>query len=59
MRYERVCYMCPKCNQIQFFNAENIPSIMCPECKVEMQNMGSDLSIPRKNGEKRNSFSGD
>ena len=56
MRYERVCYMCPKCNQIQFFNAENIPSIMCPECKVEMQNMGSDFVDSEEERRKKEQF---
>ncbi len=36
MIYERVCYMCPKCNHMHFFNAEEIPTIICPECNVQM-----------------------
>ena len=36
MIYERVCYMCPKCNQIHFFDKTEEFSIMCPECNVEM-----------------------
>ena len=35
--------MCPKCNQMHFFNVADIPSIMCPECNIEMKNMGSEF----------------
>ncbi len=36
MIYERVCYMCPKCNQMHFFDKTEEFSIMCTECNVEM-----------------------
>lgn len=36
MIYERVCYMCPKCNQMHFFNNSEQFSTICPECNVEM-----------------------
>lgn len=36
MIYERLCYMCPKCNQMHFFdNAEEFSTI-CPKCNVKM-----------------------
>lgn len=43
MVYERICYMCPKCNQMHFFNAKEIYSIFCPACNIEMKNMGSEF----------------
>lgn len=43
MIYERVCYMCPKCNQGHFFNKAEEYSTICPECNIEMRNMGSDF----------------
>ena len=36
MIYERVCYMCPKCNQGHFFNKAEKFSTICPNCNVEM-----------------------
>ncbi len=36
MIYERVCYMCPKCNQMHFFNKAEEFSIICPRCNVDM-----------------------
>lgn len=43
MIYERVMYMCPKCCQIHFFDKAELFSIICPECDIEMRNMGSKL----------------
>ena len=36
MIYERVCYMCPKCNQGHFFNKVEEFSTICPKCNEEM-----------------------
>ena len=36
MRYIRVCYMCPKCNDMKFFNKEDEFSTICADCNVEM-----------------------
>ena len=36
MRYIRVCYMCPECNQMHFFNKESEFSTKCSSCNVEM-----------------------
>ncbi len=36
MIYERVCYMCPKCNQGHFFNKAEEYSTICPKCNIEM-----------------------
>ncbi len=36
MVYERVIYMCPKCNRMQFFNNAESFSTICPTCDVEM-----------------------
>lgn len=36
MVYERVAYMCPKCNQGVFFNKAEEFSTNCPKCNVEM-----------------------
>lgn len=36
MVYERVAYMCPKCNQIHLFNKAEEFSTICPKCNVEM-----------------------
>lgn len=43
MIYERICYMCPKCNQGHFFNKAEEYSTICPKCNVEMRNMGSEF----------------
>lgn len=34
--FERVCYMCPKCNQGYFFNNNENFSTICPKCNIEM-----------------------
>ncbi len=34
--FERVCYMCPKCNQMHFFYTNESFSTLCPECNIEM-----------------------
>lgn len=39
MIYERVCYMCPKCNHMHFFNSAEMHSTICPECNVGMRCM--------------------
>lgn len=36
MRYIRVCYMCPKCNQMIFFDKSNEFSTLCETCNIEM-----------------------
>ncbi len=36
MVYERIAYMCPKCNQGHFFNNAEKFSTICPKCNVEM-----------------------
>lgn len=36
MIYERVCYMCPKCDQMNFFNNNDEFSTICSHCNVEM-----------------------
>ena len=36
MVYERVCYMCPKCSQMHFFNKAEEFSSVCSKCNVEM-----------------------
>ena len=33
---ERVCYMCPKCNQGHFFYTSEEFSTLCPKCNIEM-----------------------
>lgn len=33
--------MCPKCNQGHFFNKAEEYSTICPECNIEMRDMGS------------------
>lgn len=43
MIYERICYMCPKCNQGHFFNKAEEYSIICPDCNIEMRDMGSEF----------------
>lgn len=43
MIYERICYMCPKCNQGCFFNKAEEYSTICPICNVEMRDMGSEF----------------
>lgn len=37
MRYIRVAYMCPICNQIHFFDKDSRFSTICPDCNVEME----------------------
>lgn len=37
MRYIRVAYMCPICNQIHFFDKDSKFSTKCPDCDVEME----------------------
>ena len=54
MIYERVCYMCPKCNQMLFFNKAEEYSTICPECYIEMRDMGSkfvDSEVEKKKSE--------
>ena len=41
MIYERVFYMCPKCNQGHFFNKAEGYSTMCPECNIEMRHINT------------------
>ena len=36
MIYERIAYMCPKCNKGYFFNNAEKFSTICPSCDVEM-----------------------
>lgn len=43
MFYERASYMCPKCNQIYFFNKAEEYSTICPKCNVEMVDIGTDF----------------
>lgn len=43
MIYERICYMCPKCNQGCFFNKAEEYSTTCPICNIEMRDMGSEF----------------
>lgn len=43
MIYERIAYMCPKCDQGHFFNKEEEYSTICPECNVEMVCIGTDF----------------
>lgn len=40
MRYVAVFYMCPECDQIQKFNKSDKFSTLCPNCNVEMVNIG-------------------
>lgn len=44
MIYEKVTYMCPKCNQGHFFNSAEEFSIICPECNVEMVCVGKKFT---------------
>lgn len=53
MIYERVCYMCPKCNQIYFFNKAEEFSITCPKCNIVMRNMGSKFVSKEQEEKKR------
>ena len=48
--------MCPKCNQIYFFNAKEIHSIFCSECNIEMRNMGSEFVDSKVEKEKTEKF---
>lgn len=36
MRYIRVAYMCPECNQIYFFDKASKFSTKCPNCNIDM-----------------------
>ena len=40
MRYVKVYYMCPKCNQIFFFNKNDYFSTICKNCNEEMVCIG-------------------
>lgn len=44
MQYERVDYMCPKCNQIYFFNKSEEFSTICPDCNIEMVYIGNKFT---------------
>lgn len=44
MDFERVDYMCPKCNEIHFFNKAEKFSTICPECNVEMLYIGNKFT---------------
>lgn len=44
MIYEKVTFMCPKCNQGCFFNSAEEFSIICPECNVEMVCVGKKFT---------------
>lgn len=52
MIYERVCYMCPKCNQMHFFNKAEEFSEICPDCNITMTDMGSEF-VSKEQEEKR------
>lgn len=52
MIYERVCYMCPKCNQGHFFNKAEGFSTICPKCNVEMVCVESKF-VSKEQEEKR------
>lgn len=52
MIYERVCYMCPKCNQGHFFNKAEEFSTICPKCNVEMVCVESKF-VSKEQEEKR------
>ena len=43
MVYERICYMCSKCDQMHFFNKSEEYSTICPECNIEMSDIGSEF----------------
>lgn len=54
MIYERILYMCPKCNQGYFFNKAEEYSTICPECHIEMKDMGSkfvDSEVEKREAE--------
>lgn len=44
MVYEKVTYMCPKCNQGHFFNNSEKYSTICPKCNVEMVCVGKKIT---------------
>ena len=44
MDFERVDYMCPKCDEIYFFNKAEKFSTICPECNVEMLYIGNKFT---------------
>ena len=47
--------MCPKCNQGYFFNKAEEFSTICPDCNIEMRDMGSefvDSEVEKKKSER-------
>lgn len=47
--------MCPKCNKMCFYNAAEEFSTICPDCNIEMRNMGSefvDSELEKKKSER-------
>ncbi len=57
MFYERICFMCPNCNKMEFFNKAEEYSTICPRCGAEMKDMGSefvDSEVERKKTEAYN-----
>lgn len=56
MIYERILYMCPKCNQGHFFNKAEEYSTICPDCNIEMRDMGSDFVDSEEEKERSERF---